>query len=56
MIDDEGRVRFIHAQLLPAGGLRQLYTYKGEAFSIKDIIGQFKKDDSSKEILLQTDP
>ena len=56
VIDEEGRVRFIKSQLMPLGCPKQLYTYKGEAFSIKDIIGQFQKDDDSKEIKLITDP
>lgn len=32
-----------------------MYNYKGESFQIKEIIGQFKKDDASKEIILETD-
>ena len=29
VIDDNGRVRFTKEQLMPAGGLKQLYTYRG---------------------------
>ena len=32
-----------------------MFNYKGEQFRIADIIGQFYKDDSSKEIIVKTD-
>ena len=32
-----------------------MYPYKGEPFAVADIIGRFKKDDSSKEIILKFD-
>lgn len=36
--------------------MKELYNYKGQKYKIKDIIGQFEKNDSSKEIILLTDP
>lgn len=54
IIDDEGHVRFIKQQLLvsASGCMKELYNYKGLKYKIKDIIGQFEKNDSSKEIIL----
>ena len=56
IINNDGQVMFKKSQLQPAGNLKQLFTYKGEAFFIQDIIGQFGKDPESKEIILKTDP
>jgi hypothetical protein len=52
VIDNEGRVKFIEEQLMPAGGLKLLFNYKGDTYRIQEIIGQFSKDEKSKEILL----
>ena len=56
IIDNDGRVCFLDSQLMREVGTASLYTYKGEAFKIQDIIGQFLKNDHSKEIILNTDP
>lgn len=56
IIDNDGRVCFLDSQLMREAGTASLYTYKGEAFKIQDIIGQFLKNDHSKEIILNTDP
>lgn len=32
-----------------------MYPYKGEAFSVADIIGRFNKEHSSKDIILKFD-
>ena len=52
VIDNEGRVKFIEEQLMPAGGLKLLFNLKGDTYRIQEIIGQFSKDERSKEILL----
>lgn len=51
VIDDEGRIRFSKKQLLLEANL-PMFTYKGEEFMVKDIIGQFEKDPESKQIKL----
>lgn len=53
IIDNEGRVVFTFDQLRQQGALPFLYTYKGEQFKITDIIGMFRKDDQSKDIILE---
>lgn len=39
---------------MPAGRLPEMYNYKGKKFEIKEIIGRFKKDPVSKEIIIET--
>ena len=58
IIDDDGKIRFIAEQLSGKEDdiFPKLYTYKGEEYEIKDIIGTFLKDDKSKEIILNKDP
>ena len=50
VVDDEGRVRFTVNQLELRANL-PMFTYKGESFEAKDIIGQFEKDPDSKKIM-----
>lgn len=55
IIDSDGHVKFIRAQLTPKGNVPAMYPYKGEAFSVADIIGRFNKEHSSKDIILKFD-
>jgi hypothetical protein len=36
------------------GDISRLYNYSGKRFNIRDIIGNFSKDNNTKEIILNT--
>lgn len=48
IIDNQGRIKFIKPQLNEFGDIPMLFTYKGKAFDIRDIIGTFAKDSLTK--------
>ena len=51
IIDNDGQVRVYRKMLLePKDDMPMLYNYEGDAYRIQSIIGQFEKDDHSKEI------
>lgn len=56
IVDNFGRIRFIKAQLNDLGDIPMLFTFKGFAFDIRDIIGTFSKDPLTKYIVIQPDP
>lgn len=55
IIDNEGEVKFIREMLTENGDLQHLFNFKAEKFKIQDIMGIVRKDDNSKNIVMQVD-
>ena len=57
IVNNEGQIKFLKAQLDQdnlGGGedLSKFYNFDGKRYKIKNIIGQFKRDKNSKQIIL----
>jgi hypothetical protein len=44
LVDQHGRKKFDRKQLVSDGDLPKLFNYNGKRFDIKDVMGQFEKD------------
>ena len=55
LVDNDGRIILMHSMLSEKGDIPLLYNYSGKTYRIQDIIGQLRKDDTSKEILVKID-
>lgn len=55
IVDNDGKIMLMRDMLDKKADFPTLYNYSGVAYKIVDIIGQLKKDDSSKEILVRID-
>lgn len=53
IIDNDGAVKFMHTMLALNGDLPQLYNYQGQRYKINEVLGQLRKDSTSKDILPQ---
>jgi hypothetical protein len=55
LVDNDGHIILMQAMLGEKGDMPALYNYSGKTYRIQDIIGQLRKDDTSKEILVKID-
>jgi hypothetical protein len=55
IIDNTGRLKFMESQLIDED-IPNLYNFEGREYNIKDIIGQFTKHKTTKEIEMNVDP
>lgn len=44
LVDQHGRKKFDRKQLVGEGDLPKLFNYNGKRFDVKDVMGQFEKD------------